>query len=225
MVWPTSKLDLINECLALAGDEQCNNAEDGSDEWKCGSAGYEMGIEYLSADHNWNFATIAGVLITSDIAPTDDYFTNAYDKPPDLIHLVWVRLDDQPVVWQILKNQIVLNAFGTLPGQVPPSNATQGVVTAKWVSSTKLPEQAGRHFMTALKMYTMAGIYRGLHEDLAESALMEKRGEAMLAKAKTRSDQEQPKRSLFNSRLYAARRVRRPWPAIPTGWGGTGSPG
>jgi hypothetical protein len=225
MTWPVSKLALINECLALTGDEQCNAAEDGSDEWKCASAGYEFGVEFLSEDGNWNFATIVETVYPTGVAPTDDYFTHAYAKPPDLTHLIWARLDDRPVTWQVLDNQIVLNAFGTVPGQLPPSNATPGVVTIKFVSSAKLQVQASRLFMTTLKLFTMSGIYRGLHEDTAEANAMEMKALKMKAEAMARSDQENPKRAMFNSRLGAARRIRRPWPPIPTGWGGTGWPG
>jgi hypothetical protein len=72
----------------------------------------------------------------------------------------------------------------------------------------------------------MSGIYRGLHEDPAEADKMWMAGEKMLQMARTRYDQQKPKRQFFNSRMAAARRVRRPWP--PNGlnnWGGSGGPG
>ena len=54
-------------------------------------------------------------------------------------------------------------------------------------------------------------------------------GMMMLQEARTRYDQQKPKRQFFNSRITAARRVRRPWPPTGTGnWGsgsGNGIPG
>jgi hypothetical protein len=70
----------------------------------------------------------------------------------------------------------------------------------------------------------MAGIYRGLNEDISAASQMESQAARKLQDARTRTDQEQPKRSLFNSRLRAARRVRRPWVETPPGWGGTNTP-
>lgn len=224
MTYPLDKLGLINQGLALCGDNLCNVVEDGSDEWTVGSAAYEAAIEYLLDQHDWKGLTIAKTLVRSG-TPSDDTFTDAYAKPPDCIHLIWVRLDDQPVIYQILANQIVLNSTGS-PTAVP--GTTPGVVTAKWVSSTNADiakETLSRTFMSALLAFTRAGIYGGLHEDAGSEQAWMKIGEGLLQKARTRSDQEAPKRSLFNNRMRAARRVRRPWPPVSNEWGGTGSPG
>lgn len=220
MAWPTSKLDLISQHCLLTGNTPPNAAEDGSDEWNVCSAAYEAAIEYMFDQFNWKQITNVSTLVSTGTAPTDDQFDTAYAKPPDCIHVIWVRLNDLPVVYQVLNNQIVVNAGGsTLP------------LTIKYTSSSP-PGAAGapqaqmlRTFMTALGLFVEAGIYRGLHEDLAEARAREREAMAMVEKAAARSDQEEPKRAPFNSRLTASRRVRRPWPAVPSGWGGSGSPG
>lgn len=228
MAFPLDKLGLLNQALALSGDNLCNAVEDGSDEWTVGSAAYEAAIEYMLDQHDWKGLTNVVTLNSTGIAPTDDQFDTAYAKPPDCIHVIWVRLNDLPVVYQILANQIVLNATGVAPGQAIPAGTIPGTATLKYVSSTNANPASGtltRTFMTALLAFTRAGIYGGLHEDPETEMKFTALGDRLLQQARTRSDQEQPKRAPFNSRISAARRVRRPYPAIPTGWGGTGSPG
>jgi hypothetical protein len=157
--------------------------------------------------------------------PTDDTFSDAYAKPADCIHLILVRLNDRPVIYQILNNQIALNASGQ---QGAPPGTTPGVVTVKYVSSTDADiaqSKLSRTFMTALHAFTRAGIYGGLHEDTGAEMEWMKIGEGLLQKARTRTDQEAPKRSLFNNRMRAARRIRRPWPPVSNEWGGNGIPG
>ncbi len=79
--------------------------------------------------------------------------------------------------------------------------------------------------MTALRTFVLAGIYRGLHKDPAEARQQEAAARMLLQEARTRSDQEEPKRAIFNQRITAARRVRKPFPVTPGGWGGAGWPG
>lgn len=232
MTYPSDKLSLINRQLAVTGNDLVSVADDGSDEWLVASAAYEEAIEYMLDQHDWKQLTTVVTLNSTGTAPTDDQFDTAYAKPADCIHVIWVRLNDLPVVYQVLTNQIVLNQFGNAPGIPPPSGATPGVATMKYVSSsppgigqTAVVTTMLRTFITALGRFVMAGIYRGLHEDFQAARLEEQAAKLLLQEARTRSDQEQPKRAPFNSRLLASRRVRRPFPAVPTGWGGTGAPG
>lgn len=236
MVWPVDKLTLINQQLALTGNNLVSVPDDGSDEWTVASAAYEVALEYMLDMENWKQVTTVVTLVSTGISPADDQFDTAYAKPPDCIHVIWVRLNDLPVVYQILNNQIVLNSSGVAPGVTIPPGTTPGVATMKYVSATPPAAIVGgannpavtqmlRTFMTALGRYVLAGIYRGLHEDWQAARAEEQAAEMLLQKAIARSDQEEPKRLPFNSRLSASRRVRRPYPAVPTGWGGTGAPG
>lgn len=215
MTWPQDKLSLIVQHCLITGNTPPRATEDGSDEWNVCSASYEAAIEYMFDKFNWKQITAVATLVSTGVAPADTTFDTAYAKPQDCIHVIWVRLNDLPVTYQVLGNQIVLNRGG----------ATNAVATIKYTSS--VPGQAPmlRTFMTALGLFVQSGIYRGLHEDLDESRKREREAMAMVNEAATRSDQEEPKRAPFNSRITAARRVRRPWPSVPTGWGGTGSPG
>lgn len=213
MTWPIDKLGLINQQLAIAGDNLVAVADDGSDEWTACSAAYEAGLEFMLEAMDWKSITTVQALNKTGVAPADPLFDSAYAKPPECIHVIWVRLADLPVVYQVLNNQIVLN------------NSGSQVVTAKFTSSSTGTTQLLRTFMTALGKFVQSGIYRGLHEDLGEARNCENEARLLIREAATRSDQEQPKRAMFNSRMAMARRVRRPWPPVPGGWGGSGNPG
>lgn len=219
MTWPLDKLSVCADALAITGNFVPNVADDGSDEWNIASAGYELAITYMIENHDWKFGTLVAILASTGTAPTDPLFDTAYAKPQDSLHIIWVRLNDAPVVYQILNNQIVLNAVGN-----SPSDAEPGVATVKYVRQPT-PDQLTPTFTMALRAFVMSAIYRGIHEDLDESARMWKQGVAFMAEARSRSDQEAPKRAMFNSRLAASRRIRRPWPPVPTGWSGSGIPG
>lgn len=251
MSWPVDKLTLINQQLALTANNLVATADDGSDEWNCASAAYEYAIEYMFDSHDWKQITNVVVLQPTGIAPSDSEFDTAFAKPADCIHVIWVRVNqggtttgvppisgfNLPLVYQILNNQIVVNLFNQPPGTPPPPGTPSPTVTMKYVSSAPPivvagQQQAGnaanqmlRTFMTALGRFVMAGIYRGLHEDIANARAEEAVAMKLLQEARTRSDQEQPKRAPFNSRITASRRVRRPFPPTPVGWGGTGTPG
>jgi hypothetical protein len=237
MTWPLAKIDLINEALALTGNNLVAQADDGSDEWTVCSAAYEAGMEYMLDSHDWKQLTNVVTLNSTGVAPTDSEFDTAFAKPSDCIHVIWVRVNqsggtggrDVGLVYQILTNQIVVNLFngGTAPTTTP-------IVTMKYVSSNVPFSHGGtsdlgpfmlRTFMTALRQFVLAGIYRGLHKDLGEARIQEQSARMLLQEARTRSDQEAPKRAIFNSRITASRRVRRPFPPVPTGWTGTGIPG
>ncbi len=142
----------------------------------------------------------------------------------------------RPALYNILGTPtgpvIVMNAFAEWPGYPtvpPPTSIGRGIVTLKYIqNSGPLTESTSGTptLMLALQSFVMSGIYSGLHEDPNEARSMWQAGEAMLQKARTRYDQGLPKRAFFNSRMSAARLVRRPWP--PAGidsWSGSRRPG
>lgn len=234
--WPVSKLDLINRALAVTGNNLCNVLEDGSDEYNVCSPAYEDGLACLIEEANWGFCTKVATLQPSPTAPADTSWDTAYVLPNDLIHIIWVKINqntDDPVsgqvnqltLWDILAGQLVINAQGGPPPPATPQ--TPAIVTMKYASSDNADPAVGTPlFVRALNLYVMAGIYRGLHEDAAEGAKMFAAAEAIAQRARSRYDMQKPKRQLWNSRITASRRVRRPWP--PTGnnsWGGGGIPG
>lgn len=221
--WPLSKLEIINSALSQTGDNLINVAADGSDEWLTASPAYERALAAVSEDHPWSWLTDVRTLQPAAKAPDDDQFDTAYPLPADLVHLIMVRLNDVPCVWDIFNNQIVVNAQG---GPPPPSPPTKPLpVTIKGIFSTNSdPTFATPGVVMALQYFVMAGIYRGMHEDGAEADKMLALANNILDRAKARHDMQKPKYAIFNSRFTAIRRSRKPWRQTPYGWSGTGTP-
>lgn len=204
------KFSICSDALALTGNNVPNVADDGSDEWNVASVAFESSVDSLIQAHSWNFASAVSTLVRAGDSP-DDQFTDAYPKPAGCLALIWVRVNDIPCDYKIIGNQICLNSGGQ-------------VVTAK---SVLIPDTGvwPPMFVDCVRQKTMAGIYRGLNEDPSAAERMEAQAMMSLEAARVRTDQEQPKRALFNSRLRRARMVPRPWLNTPPDFGGNGPPG
>jgi len=221
--WPLGKLEVINSALSQTGDNLVNVADDGSDEWLTASPAYERALAVVSEDHGWSWLTDVRTLQPDVNAPDDDQYDTAYDLPADLVHLIWVRVADRPTYWDLLNDQLVVNAQGGPPPPTPP--VTPAAVTIKGIFSTKSDIANGTPTVVlALQFFVMSGIYRGLHEDPVEAANTMKLANDILERAKSRHDMQKSKRAMFNSRMTASRNRPRPWPRTPPGWGGTGIP-
>lgn len=221
--WPIGKLELINSGLSQTGDNLVAAADDGSEEWQAASPAYERGLAYVCESHPWGWLTAVRTLQPAVNAPSDDYYDTAYPLPSDLVHLIEVRINDVPCIWDLLNDQLVVNAQGGPPRPSPPANPLP--VTIKGIFSTNSdPTFATPTVVLALQMFVMSGIYRGLHTDTAEADKLWTAAMHMLDEAKFRHDTQMPKRALFNSRITAVRRNRKPWRQTPYGWSGTGTP-
>jgi len=203
------KLSIINSELALTGNNLVNVEEDGSDEWIVTSAAYDSAVGSVLEAHSWDFDTKIATLNRLGPSPDTEY-DDAFAKPAGCLHLIWVRLNNFSVDYKIIGNQICLSSSG-LP------------VTAKYVADDET-QPWPQLFIDAIRCLVRAGIYRGLHEDPATADREEEKAALAIQQARTRVDQEQPKRALFNSRAAMSRRVRRPFVGSPQGWSGTGVP-
>lgn len=243
--FPRDKLDLVNSALALTGDNAVAAADNGSDEWTVCSPAYETALGYIMESHSWGYATVVKTLQPSPTAPTDNDWDTAYPLPPDLVHLIWAKINqnaNNPLPFDVAQLSLysimgtptgpvlVINAQGGPPPPIPPT--TPATVTIKYISNSGAlcdSTNGTPMLIVALQRFIIAGIYRGLHEDPGEADKCEAAARLMLQEARTRYDQQKPKRAFFNSRMRASRRIRRPWPPTGTGsWGsgsGSGIPG
>jgi len=239
--FPLYKVDVINSALAATGDNNPVAFNDGSDEWNVSSPAYDRALGYTMEGHSWGYATQTIVLTPSSTPPQDADFDTAYPIPADCVHIIWVKINlntpsisNEPrlALWKIAGTPagpvIVINAQGGPPPPNPPVAPAQ--VTMYYISNSGqlCTSQFGTPTVVlALQIFTMSGIYRSLHEDVAEGDKMWMMGERMLQNARTRYDQQKPKRQFFNSRIHAVRRIRRPWPQVGiNNWGsGSGSGG
>jgi hypothetical protein len=228
--WPLDKLALINRALDQTNDNNVAVADDGSDEWKAASSPYETSLASICERHPWCWTRTMKILQPAANAPTDPYWDTAYNLPADLVHLIYARIEDRACIYQIMKGpdgsprQLCLNSQGGPPPPIPPQ--APAPVSILYISSdTSDIQNATPLLVEALLKFTIAGIYRGHHEDEDRATKMDAEAAIVLREAMTRHDQQMPKRALYNSRLLAARRMRRPWPPVPAGWSGTGAPG
>ena len=222
--WPTDKTIIINSALSQTGDSLVSAADDGSVEWETCSPAYERGLAYVTEAHPWNWTTNWRTLQPSPTAPPDDRWDTQYALPPDLVHLIQVRVNDGPCAWDIVNDQLVVNAKG---GPPPPSvPTTPFAVIIKGIFSTNAdPVLATPTVVVVLQLFVMSGIYRGMKKDVAEANNLWKTAHAMLKDAKARHDMQQPKRKIFISRMNESRRHRRPGSPTVRGLGGPDWPG
>jgi hypothetical protein len=184
------KLDLINTCLALTGNNHVDVEGDGSDEWAVAGLGYDAALKYLLGGHDWKFATQI-VTLNRVGDSTDDNYTDAYAKPDNSLGLVWVRVAGVLANWRIVGNRILVNASDE--------------VTAKYIL-LPTPEGMPLLFNAALEALVKAACYEGLNNDASEARNLRGEAEAKLALARTRSDREESPRKMFRSSLLAKRR-------------------
>lgn len=203
------KLSIIADELARTGNNVPAAADDGSDEWNCCSPAFDAAVQETIEGHSWNFDTRIVPLVQSGTSD-DDLYTTSYAKPNQCLHLIWVRLNDQTVDYKIINNLICLTPNGFTP-------------TAKYIVDQGMANWPPL-FVKIIRLHVRAAIYGGLRDDPETALLYEKAALDALQDARTRVDQESPKRAPFNSRAIAARRVRRPFVNSPAGWSGTDVP-
>jgi hypothetical protein len=235
--WPLGKIDVINSALAETGNNDVAVADDGSDEWNVASPAYERWIAYVMATHSWGFAVQTIILQPSPTPPQDSDFDTAYPLPPDCLFVIWVKINqnnpntsNQPMLtnYKIAGTPtgpvIVVNARG---GPPPPlTTVTPAQITMYYVSiSGALCDitNGSPILVQALVQFVKGGIYQGLHEDIPTANAEYQAARALLQEARTRYDQQKPKRQFFNSRIGAVRRIRRPWPQSGINNWGSGS--
>lgn len=190
-----SKLSLLNDCLLICGEATFTAADDGSGEWNVVSASYDSGLRLLLADHNWKFTlTIEAVEDRSD--PDDPNWEDAYARPSNITHITRVMDADGTAItdFKILGNNILVNEDGGL--------LVEGV-------EDKDPSLWPNYFAQVMERFVFSGIYRGIKHDTAAADAQEDRGMKLLARARPRTDMEEPATARNVSRLALARGTRR----------------
>lgn len=187
------KLSIINTCLALTGNNEVNTEEDGSEEWRVSSAGYESGVKYLLAGFDWPFGTQIVTLNRVGDSDDDD-FEDAYAKPQNSLGLSWVKLDGYKADWKVVGNRVLLTASG-------------GVVKAKIVLQPD-PGEMPPLFLESLTCWVKAACYEGLNEDPDEARVLRSEAQDHLALARSKASSEASARPRFKSRMLARRRGR-----------------
>jgi len=198
-----SRTSIITECLTLTGNNQYGAVDDGTPEWNIPAAAFEAGVEWLTDEHDWNFATeLAEITADLDgtdvIAPSDVNFTYRHSRPSAALHIVKVMDEGgtkltEETDYRIVGNKIFANADPIL---------TEYIVEPD-------PDDWPGLFTKAIRHCVYAGIYRGLNKDAAAAQKEEIAAERTMGKSRPRTDLQEPGKARFVSTLSTARSTRR----------------
>jgi hypothetical protein len=189
------KLSLINQCLLLKGQNTVAAEDDGSPEWNVASAAYELWLPALLEDGEYKFSTEIVELSRVGDSP-DAHYDDAYAIPGTCRHLISVKIEDVPQEYRIVGNQVLLSCEAS------------DEVMAKIVIEPDSTEFSSI-FVAALSEFVNSGIESGLKKDQSMADRHIAKGDALAQRAKTRGDQQEPKKSFFKTRHRTARMVRR----------------
>jgi hypothetical protein len=189
-----SKLSIVNTCLLLKGQRPVSAEDDGSDEWNICSAAYDQGVAHAIEEHDWKFATEIDTL--DRLGDSDDPdFEDEYAKPTGCLHLIWVRVSNVPTPYKIIGDAVQITAGGVDP-------------TCKFVAEPG-PEDWPAMFVSVINEYVFSGIESGIKKNQSTADGHLAKAHEFLQRAKTRTDQQEPKRALFKTRHRIARQTRR----------------
>lgn len=184
------RLTIINRALITTGNSPCSVPDDGSDEWRVASEGFERVMPVLLERHPWRFATKTFEL--PRLGDSDQPgFLHVYQQPADCLH-----------IRAIYHAGMDAGSYRIVGGKV---HTLVDPVQAFYVR-TPGPEEWSATFTEAVTRYVEAYILRGLNEDHTEGTRREASAEAMLAEAKVVTDQQEQGRAMFRSRSLARRR-------------------
>lgn len=196
------KLSLINSALIRTSNNPIDFEGDDSPEWLVMDDAYETELPLLIERRDWGFASLMASMARIG-ASEDSRFADVFAKPVGCLHLKSVTINDVPAVYDIIDNKVHCTAGAYVP-------------TARFI---RIPsaDQWPPTFLETLRLKLMARAYRGLNEDTGEAERVDMKAEAMLGEAATRTGQEKPPKAMLNSKLRAARRIRRGGYAVSSG--------
>jgi hypothetical protein len=191
------QLSAINDALVLTGNNRINTLGDGSDEDLVAGVAYQNAVDYVLASHNWNFATDWQTPTLLGEADADDNtFSHMYQVPGGTLQIVKILVNNAHIPYRIYAGKIYMS---------PPTSATIQILRV----IDPGPENWPALFARAVRHFLMAGLYRGLNEDTAESLRMEQLGDRALSEARTRTDQNNRPGTFFVQRGRIVRATRR----------------
>lgn len=188
------KLSLINSALKRTSNNPVDFEGDDSPEWLVMDDAYETELPLLIERRDWGFASTMAALVR--VGPSyDPRFADAFAKPVGCLHLKSVTVNDVPAIYDIIDNKVQCSAGAYVP-------------VARFIRVPSA-DQWPPTFLETLRLKLMAHAYRGLNEDTGEAERTDAKAEAMLSEAATRTGQEKLPKAMVNSKLRAARRIRR----------------
>lgn len=197
MLASMDKLTILNNALIATGNNRVNVLNDPSDEYQVANTAFDRAIRYLMGTHAWPFAMTIDLLVRVPDAENKSrrFSKNGFRLPANTLHVKDVYRYTYPLTdYEIM---------GTVLSCPYESDVYAAVV--------KTPPDALWHPMAeeVLTRFVEVGLLRGLNEDFREATNRESSAEALLMDARTRTDQENPARNIYKSKIAQARRTRR----------------
>lgn len=193
------KLTTINNALINTGNSRVNNLYDSSDEYLVADTAFDRAIKLLTAMHSWPFATTFEDLVR---VPDDENLSKRYPNngfripsPPQVLHVKEIYYGN------CLLTEYEVNGF-ILSCCFSDSISAKVVREAPGAIWHPMAEEV-------LTLMVEAGCLRGLNEDMTEARTRDQAAAAMLADARTRTDQQNPARNTYQSKVSQSRRTRR----------------
>lgn len=198
------RLSIINDALVNTSNNRVQAEFEDSDEWDVGKTGYDRFLPILLEEHAWPFATTTEALVklpdednpSAKFSPALGGF--AYSMPGAALWLATVTRNGEGIEYEIIDDKICC-AF---------DNAAVALV-AKF---TRVPpvDRMSNLFWEVLRCLVESALLRGMNEDYAAADRREAYAWEMLSNARSRGDQQMPRRSHLRSRALARRRGYRP---------------
>lgn len=203
-VMPT-KRSIIDDALANTANnlsvdtDQTADTADQTAEWRNGSRAYDREIRILLQRHPWSFAKETAAL---DQADEDDNPSNRYGYAYEWPYgALWLQKVEVPggagIEYEIIGQYICTDYDGT----------DDDAPIATYVVQPQASDISDL-FFECLRTKVEVSLLRSLNEDYGEANARDKMAEQMLLPlARTRTDQQAPKRRAFKSRILERRRA------------------
>ena len=190
-------------------------------------------LAFIIEQHPWCWTRTMKTLVPAANIPADPQWDTAFNLPADLVHLIYARIENRPCIYQVMKgpdgspSQLCTNAQGGPPAPIPPQ--VPAPVTIAYISSDTSDLQishADASPSPSSNTSSPASIAVCMRTRRWRCSSLKFAEPHAGAGADAGTISRCPKRALYNSRMLAARRLRRPaWPPVPGGWYGSGTPG
>jgi hypothetical protein len=210
----SDKLTIINRALTATGNTPISADDETSDEWTAASSGFDRIVSELLWRRNWQFATRLQRLNRVGDSTWPGY-QDVFAKPQDCLFFIdCYRPDIAALVtapqsyWGFRDSNRAPDFDYKIIGDRIHCVAPEGAVALY----TPFPVGAqpwSVGFTEVLTRKLEAFLLRALNEDYGEANNRLVEAEKALAEAAARNDQEEPRKTMFRSRLREARRFRR----------------
>lgn len=205
------KLTVVNNALIATGNEPVTT-DDGSAQWIAASTAYDRMLPLVLYKHNWKFQT-STLQLPRLGASTYPGYSDIFQKPVDCLHLENVWRTDLAAIMPPQYGWLGVGWTAVMPpaldykiiGDQIHCAAPNGV-TALYVINSVAAIAANPGFIETLTREVESLLYQGLNEDKDGAVATKKLAAEEIGEARSKTDQESPRRAAFRSSFLERRR-------------------